>query len=286
MNLAPPITLDDAYKHVYKGIEAIGDGSDFAIQALSDLSSKIPAWIKAHLQMQHTIPSPSNVAECRLKLWYRAKNFPVSEVSPLGWKVRRAMGILAEPYWLAVLNTGGLNTDAWSDTLQCGEYMTAHPDAVVQDEFLFEFKSQSGYGYKRLIESKLGVRKEEWGHYMQAQLYMYAAKYEWLLYLTFPPDFGLIQSLLRQKKRHRGLYELQPVYLEWMPIDMRVIEEGLQRAEMITNDIKSNIPPIREYDGVEFKADGKTKTFPCGYCLYLKPCNKESIKDDITIIRE
>jgi len=283
MNLIPPIPLDEAYRQVHKGIEAIGDGSEFAIKALSDLSSKIPAWIKAHLEMEHTIPSPSNVTECRLKLWYRAKNIE-SASSPLGWKVRRAMGILAEPYWLATLNAGGLTTDAWSDTLQCGKYMTAHPDAVVQNEFLFEFKSQSGYGYKRLVESVSGVREQEWGHYMQAQLYMYAAKYEWLLYLTFPPDFGLVQSLLRQKKKYKGIYELQPVYLEWITIEQRIVEEGLRRAEMITNDIKSNSPPQREYDGIEFKMDGKTRTFPCGYCLYLKPCNKESIENEFTTI--
>ena len=283
--IEPPLLLDDAYRQTYKGINELGDGSDSALKSLASLSSKIPNWVKAHLEMEHTVPSPSCVTECRHRLWHRAKGTTPDSESPLGWKVRRAMGIIAEPYWLAVLDAGGIKADAWNTTLQCGPYMTAHPDAVVKDEFLFEFKSTSGYGYKKLVEDSIGLRNAEWSYYMQAQLYMYAAKYEWALYLSFPPDFSLIQSIIRQKKKYRGVYELPPVYLEWIPLDTRVIEEGLQRAEWITDDIKKDTPPRREYDGVEFKMDGKTRKFPCGYCLYLKTCNEGAPDDRYTTIR-
>lgn len=283
--ITPPILLDDAYRKIHNGIDELGDGSDASLQALSKISEKIPGWLKAHLTMEHTIPSPSTVTECRYKLWNRAKKVPPDSESPRGWKIRRAMGIISEPYWLAVLEAGELKAEAWSTTLTCGPHMTAHPDAVIKDDFLFEFKSTTGVGYKRLVESLAGVRAAEWSHYMQAQLYMYAAKYKWLLYLCSPPDFSLTQSMIRQRKKYKGIYELPPVYLEWIPLDTRVVEEGLQRAEWITDDIKKDTPPLREYSGVEFKMDGKTRTFPCGYCLYLKTCNEGAPDDRYTIIR-
>ena len=277
--LKPPIYLDDAYRKIHKGIDELGDGSERSLEALSTISSKISDWLKAHLMMEHTIPSPSSVTECRYKLWHRAKKFPTDSESPRGRKIRRAMGIISEPYWLAVLEAGELEAEAWSTTLSCGPHMKAHPDAVVKDNFLFEFKSTTGVGYKRLVESLAGVRTAEWSHYMQAQLYMYAAKYDWLLYLCAPPDFALTQSMIRQRKKYRGIYELPPVYLEWIPLEVRIVEGGLERAERITEDIKKDTPPLREYNGVEFKMDGKTKTFPCGYCLYLKTCNKGLAND-------
>ncbi len=149
--------------------------------------------------------------------------------------------------------------------------MWAHPDAVLDNEYLVELKTLNGWGYKGLLESSVGVSAEEDGHYTQAQLYLYAADKEWCLYLATPPDPGFLQSTMRQKKRYGPSYEMPPVYLEWIERDDATIEDALQRAEMIVEDSKSDEPPPREFDGRTHNPKGK-RLMPCGFCLFSGTC--------------
>jgi hypothetical protein len=190
------------------------------------------------------------------------------------------MGIVSEPYWLAVLASGGRELALPNARYQCGAHMWAHPDAVMDGSFLVELKSESGFGYKKLLESYVGVQKEEVGHYVQAQLYMHATGHEWTLYLTTPPDPGLLQSTMRQRKKYGRDYLLEPVYLEWIARDEDAIAMALARAEMLVADAASPVPPPREFSGVEFDNEDK-RTWPCGYCLWLRRCNDAMVPDRI-----
>ena len=272
----PPRPIGDMYSLVYEGIDSIGTGDANALAKLADIASSVPKWIGDHLAMEHTYPSPSGIMECRLKQWYFAKGMEPDQASPRGWKVRRAMGVLSEPYWMAVLATGGAKVDLPSERLDCGPNMWAHPDAVMDDEFLLEFKSVSGWGYKKLVIRPGGVEVLEKAHYVQAQLYMYAAKFDWTLYLTYPADFSQTQSSMRQTRKYGPHYELQPVYLEWIARDEATIDMALQRAEMLVLDQLSDAQPPREFAGVEFMNSGK-RSWPCGYCLHLGKCQASNV---------
>ncbi|KKL18751.1 hypothetical protein LCGC14_2472390, partial [marine sediment metagenome] len=151
-----------------------------------------------------------------------AKLLDPDQSTPLNWKVRQAMGVLAEPYWLTVLSMAGWEIDLPNETFSCGPHMIAHPDAVLDTNFLVELKSISGWGYRKLIESVNGVFGVERGHFTQAQLYMYAADKEWCLYLSFPADAGLLQSIMRQKKKYGCVAPGEKILtadLRWTPIE-------------------------------------------------------------------
>ncbi len=254
------------------------DAKPIGVKSLSVLSTDAETFIAAGFGAHNTYPSPSGVTRCRLAQWYDARGMKPDQESPLGWKVRRAMGVLAEPYWLAVLAVEGAALELPNERYQCGPSMWAHPDAKMDDEFLVEFKSETGVGYKILLETAGGVEMAERAHYVQAQLYMHATGDEWTLYLTFPPDYGLLQSDMRRYKRYGQDYALPPVYLEWIRRDGPTVEMALERAETVVADKKSGEPPPKEHSGAEFKMNGK-RAFPCGYCLHLAKCQRDALPD-------
>lgn len=284
-----PDDIGSMYQLSYTGIDAIDHGDDYALGVLADLEGKVPEWLRVHREMEHSYPSPSGIMRCRLQQWFDARKMKPDQTSPRGWKVRRAMGIISEPYWLAVLGSGGADLAMSNEKFDCGPHMWAHPDAIMNGEFLVEIKSVSGWGYRKMLESWGGVEMVEKGHYVQAQLYMYATGMPWTLYLTWPADFGQTQSSMRQKKRYGKYYEMQPLYLEWIPRNKDAIEMALERAEMIAKDKRSKTPPQREFAGVEFDPKGK-RTWPCGYCLHLGKCNDiirkevETDEPDVTFV--
>ena len=240
---------------------------------LSVLSTESKTFIAAGFGAHNSIPSPSSITECRLKLWYRARGRERDQELPLIWQLRRAMGIVSEAYWLAVLEETGLRPRFPNKVVPCSERMVAHPDAHI-DDWLVEFKSTTGFGYRKLIETPAGVAVVERGHYAQAQLNCFAAKKEWCLYLSAAPDPGMLQSLQRQKKKHGPVYELRPFYLEWIRRNDAEVQSLLERAEVIAEDIERDEPPPREHGAVEFKPDGY-RTFPCGYCTHLSKCQEQ-----------
>ena len=267
----PPSTIEVSAR-IDEALENIGN--EKSLELLGRLGAETPNWLKIHLEMDHTYPSPSNITRCRYQLWLNAKNKPRDEDPPSLWKIRQLMGIISEPLWLAVLGMAGFEIALPNKRFGCGPSMWAHPDAVLDDDFLVELKTLNGWGYKTLLESSVGVSAEEDGHYTQAQLYLYAADKEWCLYLATPPDPGFLQSTMRQKKRYGPNYDMPPVYLEWIQRDEATIEDALQRAEMIAEDIKSDEPPPREFDGRTVDLKGK-KLMPCGFCLFSSTCQKQ-----------
>lgn len=149
--------------------------------------------------------------------------------------------------------------------------MQAHPDAFLGADDAFEMKSTTGIGFKKLTDS-YGVSTEYYNHYMQAQLYLFAADKERCLYMATTPDPGLLQSTLRQKKRYGLTFELEPIYLEWIERDEETIKEGLKRAELIANDAESDEPAPKEFSGQTHSRLGK-RIMPCGYCPFAERCN-------------
>ena len=60
------------YTLAYAGIDAIDHGDDYALGGLASLEGKVPAWLRAHREMEHSFPSPSSIMNCRLQQWFNA----------------------------------------------------------------------------------------------------------------------------------------------------------------------------------------------------------------------
>lgn len=276
----PPYSIEEIYSRVCSGIKKIDHGDVSALKRLADIEQAVPCWLKQHKELSHSFPSPSGVMECRLKQFFQGRGYEPDQESPIGWQIRRAMGIIIEPLILSYFSAGGFGVTLPDTSYQCGPLMLAHPDAIINNEFLLEIKSISGIGYRKLIESSMGVRETEIGHLVQAQLYLYATEMEWCLYFAAPADFSLIQMMLRQRKRFGKDYEMPPIYLEFIKKDNNVIEMGLERAETISEDIKKEEPPPKEFSGRPTKTDG-SRNPPCSWCLWISTCNSVSYPTDI-----
>lgn len=242
----------------------------FQGEQLDKLLKEAPLYLQRHLSLTHTVPSPSSVLECRLKQWLTAKKHAAQPV-PLNRRLRQLQGTLNELLWLSLFRSTKYKVAQIGEKgLTCGPYMVAFPDALLEDDYLVEFKSVTGVGYRKLLESYGGVEAEEPYHYMQVQLYLFAAKRRTCVYLASPPDPSLLQAELRQK---RGLgYELPPFYLEFIEKDEETVNLGLERAELITADIEKDTPPPREYSGLAHDLDGHL-FMPCGFCEREQECN-------------
>lgn len=266
----PPLSEKEIRDRIYTAVDGIG--GEESVELLTQLTAEVPGWLKAHYEMEHSYPSPSGITQCRLQQWYKAKDYKRDQEIPRSWKARAAAGILVEPYWFAVMKLAGFDMTLPQETYKCGPLMITHPDALVEG-LPWELKTITGWGYRYLLEGR-GIAGEQAGHFAQMQLHLYATEQEWGLYIATPPDPNLLQSIMRQNKKYGRLYEMPLVYIEWVPRHEPEIKHQLERAEMLVEDLKSDDPPPREFDGREFDMTGK-RTFPCGYCVNLKTCNEK-----------
>ena len=267
----PPIPLEEIYSRLIAAVDSLeGEAAEGLMQ---ELAAQMPAWLEAHWKMLHSSPSPSRITSCRLQQWYRAKGFPHDQEIPTYWKVRAAMGVAAEPYYLAVLTAAGLGVWLPTEAFPIGP-MLAHPDLLAPD-FAVELKTTNGWGYKALLENPAGVVAEEFGHFAQSQLQAAAADRRWSLYITTPADPSMLQGIMRQRKEYGPLWELPPFYIEWIERNDNEVARLLERAEMLVKDLASDVPPTPEFDGVEFEPKKGRRAYPCGYCLWRTRRNQD-----------
>ena len=260
------INLDELTPRIYAAIEGM-EGEE-SLRLLGELAGKAPAYYKRHLEMEHSLPSPSSVQTCRLQQWFKGKEYMPTRTIPAAWSARSAAGVLTEIYWVTILRLAGVDVILPEDN---GDPL-AHVDGFIGDDGILELKNKTGWGYKRLIEGK-GIAYEEPREYMQVQLYLNATGRDWVLYFASPADPALLQSLMRQWKKYGTAYDLPLFYLEVVEKRQQDIDAGLARMDMIAIDLASDSPPPREFDAVEFGKKG-AKAFPCGYCVHIDSCNE------------
>lgn len=266
-----PLPIAYVERCLLDAIEDLASGTDDALESLARIGEAMPGWMRAHLQVQHTIPSPSGILACRYQQWLLGKNAPEDQSVPTSWKYRRGVGILAEPYWLSVFDCSALHSVVLKrETLPCG-VMQSHPDGILKYyDTTLELKNVTSWTYKRLIESP-SLAASEPNAYAQLILNIHAAKTEWGLYLAAPADPSMLQKLMRGRRKYGAQYDLPVFYLEWVRSDPSYVEQLLERAEMIANDQLSDEPPPREYNAVTHKPDGALM-WPCGYCRWSATC--------------
>ncbi len=145
----PPIPLSVVESRLLFAIEDLASGSEDALETLASVGAAMPGWMRAHLLMQHSIPSPSGILACRYQQWLvnrqneSIKSCPVHGAArksglipppgvelpvtctcikediaaPVAWKRRRAMGVMAEPYWLCAFATAGFDVTMLQEAL-------------------------------------------------------------------------------------------------------------------------------------------------------------------------
>ena len=260
-----PEDLIKLERAITKGVDHLWTGNPDALELLGKLSAETPRWIKAHLELEHSIPSPSSILSCVYQLWQRAHDVKVDRGIPANWKQRAAVGVLQEPYWIAVLGIAGHELALANEPFRCGEHMRAHPDGMKLGEWLVEFKSVTGWVYQNKYLQGHGVSMDEPRNYAQAQLYQYATGYDWTLLLVSPADPSSLQSQMRRSKRYGPEYELPAFHLQWVRKNDDMIEYLLARADMIATAMRQQEPPQREFSG--------HVRWPCDYCQWQESCN-------------
>ena len=260
--------LEDALLNGMKKIDSMQ-----GVVELEKIASSVPKWLSDHFQMEHSNPSPSSINRCRSQQFYYAKGVELENEPPISWKRRAAIGIMAEAYWYAVFNLSGYRL-LFPSIYKCGVNMLAHPDALLVEGLIpVEFKDKTGFQYKKLIE---GAKLAEFdsGEYSQLQLYMYVTNTSESIYLAAPADPQMLQTTMRQKKQYGNEYNLPPFYLEVVNRNDKYIEYLLNRADILTEDLKSDSVPPREYLGLAVDKGGH-KVFPCYYCPFIERCQKD-----------
>jgi len=259
------VPLDDLYSRITAAVEDMGSGSPEALALLGQLGGETPRWLQAHLELEHSTPSPSGVTACRLQQYGRAKGWPEEGSNPVNWTARAAAGVIREPYWLAILTLAGLDIQLSDTAIPCGPHMKANPDAYLGDWGIVELKDLQGWTFKRVIEG-MGIAYEEPRYYTQVQLYLHATGRQWALFVASTPDPAMLQSMMRGYKKYGPEYDLPLVYLEWVERRDVDVAAALARAEMIVEDIEGDIVPPRDFDG--------QVKWPCSYCPFQRTCNE------------
>src|SRR3990167_3437742 len=232
--------LDVLRERVYAAIEDI-ESEDF-LALLSGLGAEMPDYLRAHLEMSHSVPSPSGVTACRLAAYWRGKEREPDHKVPAYWTKRQVAGTIMEPFWHAILQRAGLPLYRTHEAIQCGPHMKGHPDGYIAETGLLELKDMNGWAYKRLLESQ-GVAYEEPRHYAQMQLYMDGAARDWCLYFATPADPGMLQGIMRGYEAYGTEYILPLYYAEIVERRDMDIRAGHARAEMIATAQLSDPPP-------------------------------------------
>jgi len=257
---------------IYSALEKV-DTPEF-LKILDELAGESAAYLKAHLDMEHSFPSPSGVMKCRLQQWFKGKGVEGGDKIPAYWTVRMASGILSEPFWQAVLrmcpSMEKFPIARPMASVTCGDYMRGKGDFLIGDMGLGESKEKNGWIYKRLLEGQ-GVAFELPGEYMQMQQYLAGYNRDWCLYMVTPDSPGMLQGMMRNYKRYKDIpnWELPICYLEIVERRELDVLAGLSRAKMIFLDQLSDEHPPREYDGQIRKG-----MHPCNICPVRRQCNE------------
>ena len=255
--------------------DAIGHlDSRESLSLLDRLAGEAPDYYRAHMEMEHTIPSPSGVMRCLKQQYLKATGVEEETEIPAAWWKRAAMGTLLEPFWFAVLRMAGLDLELWNNSIACGPHMRGYPDAAIGAGGLLELKDKTGFAFKRILEAgDLHVGEER--DYYQTQSYLHGTGRDWTLYVASPADPGMLQSQLRNYKAYGPTYELPLVYMEIVYPNEAAIAIVMGRAATLTGCLeRKEVPPCEFAWQSPLKRDGR-KSWPRGYCPFPSYCGGE-----------
>jgi hypothetical protein len=267
--------VDEAIARVFREL----DWKD-ARETLIKLGENSAEYLRAHIELEHTIPSPSKALNCRRQMWYKAHGAESDRDFPESWLLAAMTGVLTESIWLTVLTIADPRlVPSPVDTLDVG-YGVGTPDAELRNlegSPLVEMKRRTGWPFQYLIER--GVKSEQEDAYAQAQDYMKAGKRKWCLMLFSVADHSFYQNIMRKFKRQPNK-KFPFYYVEWVEFDRVYSKKVTDRQYGTVRILNDNDPPAREY-GIDNKLlDPDNGEWPChtpdrfGGCPFWKKCTE------------
>ncbi len=274
----PPMPIEEvdaAISRVFRELE----WKD-ARETLIKLGQDSAEYLRAHVELEHSIPSPSKALNCRRQMWYKAHGVEADRGIPESWIVAALTGVLTESIWKTVLTHADPRLVPSSvDTLDLG-YGVGTCDGEFRNlpgHPLLELKRRTGWPFQFVLER--GIKAEEEDGYAQSQDYMKAAGRQWSLFLISVADHSFYQNIMRKFKRqpHRQF----PFYIvDWVEFDPEYSAQVTERQYGTVEILNDDEPPAREI-GIDNKiiqpSDGN---WPCwtpdrtGGCPFVVKCEK------------
>ena len=263
MKNKPPIPLDEIHESILKAIRDL-DWKTARLN-LAELVSRTPAHIEQALALEHTIPSPSGVTDCRRKLWFKSHSDGDGRALPEAWIYAAAVGTLVEPWWCKMLGLADprLKVTNFTEPLDIAPGVRGMPDGNLEAiDSLFELKSSGGWDY--IYTKEEGVYKQNPGHVAQTNLYMDAAGKDWCLILHNTVAPALVKWIKNRKRDPN--FEYPFFSLTWIRRDPEYVAELKERLLLIQEDKLKDTPAPREHSP-------STTKWPCQVgCPNLKRC--------------
>jgi len=276
--LAPPIPIEEvdaAISRVFRELE----WKD-ARETLIKLGEQSAEYLRAHIELEHTIPSPSKALDCRRQMWYKAHGTESDRGLPESWILAAMTGILTETIWNTILTFADPRlVPSPVDTLDLG-YGVGTPDGEfrnLEGAPLVEMKRRTGWPFQYVVEG--GVYKEQENAYAQAQDYMKAGKRQWCLMLFSVADHSFYQNIMRKFKRQPNK-QFPFYYVEWVEFNRAYSKKVTDRQYGTVELMAADEPPAREY-GIKNKLlEPLNGEWPCqtpdrtGGCPFIEKCLK------------
>jgi hypothetical protein len=242
---------------------------------LAELVGNTPAYMAKHFALEHTIPSPSSVTDCRRQLWFKTHDTEVDRTLPGSWAMRAATGMVLEPWWFMILGLSDprLAVTTQEEPLDIAPGVIGSPDGYLNEiGALVELKSQTGW--KFIFNNEKGIDGESPEHVAQAQLYMHGAGREWCLYLASAADPAFVEWYKRPYIGPKGAKYKDPDFkypfflLHWIEYDPKEAKSLLTRMEQIRRDKRKDEPAPRDYNP-------ETTKWPCQLgCRWRTQCEE------------
>lgn len=176
--------VDEAIARVFREL----DWKD-AREDLIRLGENSAEYLRAHIELDHTIPSPSKALDCRRQMWYKAHGTESDRGLPESWILAAMSGVVTEPIWHTVLAHADPRLEPSPvSTLDLG-YGVGTCDGELRNlpgKPLIELKRRTGWAFE--FSRERGFQEEEENGVAQAQDYMKAAGRKWTLMLMSVAD--------------------------------------------------------------------------------------------------
>jgi len=276
---SPPMPIEEVDESIARAFREL-EWKD-AREDLIRLGENSAEYLRSHVELEHTIPSPSKALDCRRQMWYKAHGTESDRGLPESWILAAMSGVVTEPIWHTILaHADPRLVSSPVDTLDLG-YGIGTPDGdfpQMDGKPLLELKRKTGWAFQFVCEK--GVKDEDEAAYAQVHQYMAASDRKWTLYLLSVADHSFHNNIMKKFKRKPVDFVFPFYYIEWVKFDPEYNKRLTERQYGTVELMVADEPPAREY-GIDNKLlDPDNGNWPChtpdrvGGCPFWKKCTE------------
>lgn len=277
----PPIPIEEVEASILRAFRDI-DGNT-AHEILVNVAEQSADKMRAHLELEHSIPGPSSALDCRRQLWFKANGIDADRPPKEAWILAALRGIIEEVIWTTMLGLADPRLEVTIGETTDFEYGVGTPDGELRKiDAIVEFKRKTGWPYEYI--RKNGLLHEAENEYAQVQQYMGARGKKWCLWLAAAADHSFYQNIMRKFQRKPD-QEYPFFIIEWIQFDpaynKKITDSQLRLKNVL---IPGEEPPAPEKGGADPEqleqlnpADG---AWPCwtpdrlGGCRWVYRCEE------------